>query len=223
MSRKLIVTLIVFALVGVSYGAVVIGTFEGTNGQTGWIDWQTQAPLLPNDPNAGAQYQAQQSVGATVGSYSLGLTQSGWGQSLAIKLQDSTLVDEFMANTTLLMDLSVPAGTTGGWVEVYTVSLNADDGAGSNIWVDLDVNKPPTGGHFDMWDGSPVRTNTIVWDYSQYFDDMAANPGFVELIFAFNGGGGADQMYVDNIRLVPEPMTVALLGLGGLLLRRRKH
>lgn len=220
MSRKLIVTLIVVALAGISYGYTVIGNFEETNGQTGWIDWQTQAPLIPNDPNAGAQYQAQQSIGVTNPSYSLGITQSGWGQSLAIKLQDNGFVDDFMSNNILAIDFSVPAGTGGGWVEIYTVSLNADDGAGGNIWVDLDANKPAA--QLGVWDGSPVQTVTVMWDYSEHFASMAANPSFVELIFAFNSGD-TDQFYVDNARLMPEPTTIALLGLGGLLLRRRKH
>jgi hypothetical protein len=38
-------------------------------------------------------------------------------------------------------------------------------------------------------------------------------------------GGAMAQtgtMYVDDVVLTPEPMTLALLGLGGLFLRRRK-
>jgi hypothetical protein len=34
---------------------------------------------------------------------------------------------------------------------------------------------------------------------------------------------GSQHMAINGIRVVPEPATVALLGLGGLLLRRRKH
>jgi hypothetical protein len=38
-----------------------------------------------------------------------------------------------------------------------------------------------------------------------------------------NNTGGAGTVYYDNVRLVPEPATLGLLGLGGLvLLRRRK-
>ena len=74
-----------------------------------------------------------------------------------------------------------------------------------------------------MWDGSPERTQTVSWDYSEAFATITDPPSYVEFIFAFNSGGGATQMYVDNMRLVPEPATIALLGLGGVLLRRRKR
>jgi len=214
MSKKLIVTLIVIALTGVSYGGV-IGTWEGTDGD-GWIDWGNQTSVLPNDPNHTAQYQAQQSVGVTNGSYSLGITQSGWGQSLSVKLQDIGAITDFMNNNILAIDFSVPAGTTGGWVEIYTCSVNVEGFS----WADMDANKPAPGSHFDMWAGSPERTVTVTWDYSDW--KPATAPSYAEFIFAFNSGDGADQMYVDNARLIPEPTMIALLGLGGLLLRRRK-
>ena len=38
-----------------------------------------------------------------------------------------------------------------------------------------------------------------------------------------NSGGDNIGMLLDNVSLVPEPTTLCLLGLGGLLLRRRKH
>jgi hypothetical protein len=219
MSRKLIVTLIVAALTCVSYGAARLGTWEDTSGD-GWIDWGSGTSISPPaDPNDKAAYTFLSTVGVTHGDYSLGVTQSGWGQSLSIKLQDNGFVNDFMNNTTLAIDFSVAAATTGGWVEIYTVSLNADDGS-TGLWVDLDANKPAA--HFDCWAGSPERTITVLWDYSQYLDDIDASPDFVEFIFAFNSGNGQDTMYVDNARLIPEPTTIALLGLGGLLLRRRK-
>jgi hypothetical protein len=214
MSRKLIVTLIVVALTCVSYGRGRIGSWE--NVTDGWIDWGSGNPIIPNDPNHKATYAYEPTIGVTHGDTSLQVIQSGWGQSLAIKLQNTGDVDSFMANTHLAIDFTVGAGTTGGWVEIYTVSLNAD-GYG---WNDLDANKPAA--HFDCWNGSPERTKTVLWDYSAAFATLNDPPSYVEFIFAFNSGSGQDTMYVDNARLIPEPMTLALLGLGGLLLRRRR-
>jgi hypothetical protein len=39
----------------------------------------------------------------------------------------------------------------------------------------------------------------------------------------YNGEDSGEGLLVDNINLVPEPMTLSLLGLGGLALLRRKH
>ncbi len=43
----------------------------------------------------------------------------------------------------------------------------------------------------------------------------------LDLIFQ-RGAGSAGYVLIDNVVLTPEPMTMALLGLGGLFLRRRK-
>lgn len=50
---------------------------------------------------------------------------------------------------------------------------------------------------------------------------IPAGANFVDVAF-FNGTATTGSITVDNISVVPEPMTMSLLGLGGLLLRRRK-
>src|SRR5688500_1752063 len=91
---------------------VTIGNWEDS--ADGWIDWGTQAPIDGNPK------YAYSTTGATLGNKSLQISQAGWGQNLAIKLQQDyspalDLRDEFMANSQFSLDFTVPAIATPGW------------------------------------------------------------------------------------------------------------
>ncbi|WP_236254247.1 PEP-CTERM sorting domain-containing protein [Mucisphaera calidilacus] len=69
--------------------------------------------------------------------------------------------------------------------------------------------------------GGPV-TITVQEPLSTFVADPAS--GFYRLTLGVNGDWGRAPMtmYLDNVRIVPEPASLGLLGLGGLALLRRR-
>ena len=87
-----------------------------------------------------------------------------------------------------------------------------------------------TGGSDRMVHEAPVPGHdTLVWATIAADFHIEPNPYYEEIgiKFRFNGeeaGGLIDQVVIDTIcGEVPEPMTVCLLGLGGLFLRRKRR
>ncbi|MFC1675652.1 PEP-CTERM sorting domain-containing protein [Planctomycetota bacterium] len=72
---------------------------------------------------------------------------------------------------------------------------------------------PPFPGDMVSFTFTATAETTIDPYYGQYNGDGVNNPAIA---------GAGDAFGVVNLTLVPEPMTIALLGLGGLFLRRRK-
>jgi len=217
--KKIVLLLIVAALGIQAYAAdLVIGTWEDNSGD-GWQGWTTDSNSigpLPKTLGTGVSY-AQSTIGHTDGSSSLqvsGVTSNI--QCLAIKMNAAQRAN-FMTNTTFSIDYTVAAGTTGGWNEIYNISLNAD----GYSWTDQFETSPAA--HFDFWPGSSQRKTTVSFNYEAAKAGMPANPSYVEIILSLNSGSGSDshEFYFDNAILTPEPATIALLGLGLALLRKR--
>lgn len=186
---------LMFALAAPSY-ALVIGDWEGE--PDGWIDWENKESI-DSETNMPSKYDYS-TIGATLGSQSLKVIQSGWGQSLAIHMEDAAQVAAFMAGNKFSIDMTVAAndGTIeSGYSQISAVYMNAEDPGWTEVASDNPVN-------FYWWSGSGQRTQTLVVDYTAFKEQITSpNPGYIEIIFALNTGGGAPpEMYFDNAQIL---------------------
>ncbi len=228
MCKKLIYFCLVltFALASTSYGLgtgqpmcptdpnIVIGDFEQT--MDGW------GPSWEGTPTFGYS----NTTGVTLHEWSL---QVGPSQASGFKwsmLRDGVI--DFDAWPTLHLDVTwvasewVDDGNQTIWVNLELVAVNSQAGW-FQVQADDPVN-PDWPGSWDPYNWGAVHTRHLswcIWDL-----EMAKVTDWMQVLLATNYGGDivtAGNYYIDNIRLTPEPATIALLGLGGLAMLRRRR
>ena len=157
---------------------------------------------------------------------------SGTGIDLGYSFASAAQKADFLANTRIEFDWSVPTSTAAaGYSQLYQFTLSSDAGGGfkqfggssntasafATSTGTLNQNPPYSG-----------QVNHVVIDYTGFRAALTGTPSYLQLAIATNNGGGAPaDFYFDNFQLtsVPEPTSLGLAGLaaGGLVARRRRR
>jgi len=160
-------------------------------------------------------------IGATSGTGSLALTKPNLNFTWALQYNGNP-------NPGLLsMDVTWVAAEWPGlsWLNLEVVAMNS---GGPSGWMQKSATDPVSPSYPGSW--SPAwgdHTRNLSWDFSGYDKGASGWSQFqISINIDPNYTGPIGNFYIDNVQLVvPEPTSLALLGLGGglLLLRRRRN
>jgi hypothetical protein len=247
MSRKITYCLLVLAMASVANATpFTFGTWNDAN--NGYIDWGTSG--TPSITTLMPSKYDYSTIGVTNGTKSLKMTKSGWNQNLAVRSYESPLagypnqiIVAFLdsANHNLAIDVTfvqsewVPASGSNGYAQIQMTIQGTGISwtLGSMGMPDMDTGNPGYPGGWDGVNFPGTTTRTMYWNIDFLKDGNLDNgeytgtttSGYINFVMTTNCGNFSQygSYYFDNMRIVPEPATMGLLGLGALALIRRKR
>lgn len=238
MCKKFLVLALVLGLTSAAYAALplVIGNWE-SGSLDGWVQNTAGATITP------VELEETTPPWPTLGTGSLQIhNPAGWSQGIELdsyagyfytpgNTTRAEMEDAVIHATDMHLDVKMIASewanyfADGGWVNaVDAVVINGDFGwtqFNTPNWYPNPGNKPAPPPYYHDWNGQQDE----VFHYDWNFAALGAT-GYAQIYIITNYGGGvaadAGNFYVDALTLTPEPATIAMLGLGGLALIRRK-
>jgi len=221
------------ALIGTSLNSLAADFFDGfesyangssLHGQGGWAGWDNSAGAT-GYASTDYAYAGNQSV-KIVGASDLTHNFSGFTSGQALLSIWQYLPANYTGDSYLiLLNRYAPGGPDAWSVQIHadsaTGNLVSDNGGGAtlpfirNQWVEYRFDIDLTANTVDEYYGGTLLS-THQW-YDPGDANALAQVGAIDLF-----GNNASDVYYDNLSLVPEPATLGLLALGGVLLALRR-
>ena len=189
----------IFGALSASASAQTLFSFESGVG-----DWSSG--------NTAAMIIASSTTGATDGTQSMAITHlAGGGFSWIGNANAFSVASYLNGKSELIFDLTIGPNGLGGatW---FNMDMAFNDAAGWRQTPAPAFDLPRDPGTHEVHVPIPASLQPV-------------NPtNWFQIFLGFNGPAGAERtFYIDNIRVVPEPATIAALGLGAAALLRRRR